>query len=156
MSIDYELAGWFPFTDPAAEAIRLVADVLGAPSGDSRIEWKGLVVYAVPPEDDELDQLRHYLGFDANLSLMFVPYGGEEQFMRAHGAMLRCAAALAIRGVRGLLFVDYGADASVILRMEDGRLTLNEAWEGWRQDPGLLAAVPEPYERERLTFAHHE
>jgi hypothetical protein len=156
MSIDYELAGWFPFDDPGAEAVRVAAGVLGAPAGTTRIEQDGLVVHAVPPDDDdELDTMRRYLGFDANLTLVFALYGRDDQLNRAQVDMLRCAAELGRRGVRALLFADYGADDSVILRIEGGEVTLNEAWTDWRDDdPDVAAAIRQPYTKERLGFAH--
>jgi hypothetical protein len=66
---------------------------------------------------------------------------------------LRSVAALGRRGVRGLLFGDYGSDESLILELDDGRLTLNESWAGWRGEPDLRSAVPQPYRVSALTFA---
>lgn len=133
-----------------------MAGVLGAPDGVTRIERGGLVVHAVPPEDDdELAMMRRYLGFDANLTLVFALYGGDEQLNRAQVDMLRCAAELGRRGVRGLLFADHGADDSVILRVGGGEVTRNEAWTGWRDDdPDVAAAIGQPDPKRRLGFAH--
>jgi hypothetical protein len=153
MSIDYELAGVFPFADAAGEAMRTVAEVLGAPIGTGRIQHGGLVVHPITPDDDERDELRGHLGFDPDLSLVFVPYGDDDQVAQAQRAMLRAVAALGRRRVRGLLFGDYGDDESLILRIDDDGLTLNDTWPGWRGGTDLRAAVPQPYDVRALTFA---
>jgi hypothetical protein len=153
MSIDYVLAGWFPFERPADDALAIVAELAGPPV-DQRIQQAGLMVYPVPPEADELPMMRRYLGFEPNLSLIFAPYGDDDQLAEAQRTMLRSAALLARRGVRGLLFDDYGPAESLILKLENGRLTLNESWLGWQGPPHLMSAVPEPYETQHLTFAN--
>ena len=153
MSIDFEFAGWFPFEDPADEAMRIVTESLKAPATSSTIERDGLRVYADVPEADEQVEIRRHLGFDGNLTLLFTPYGPDDVFAEGQRAMLRSVAALGRRGVRGLLFGDYGSDESLILSVGDGRLTLNESWSGWQGQPDLKAAVPRPYETSTLTFA---
>jgi hypothetical protein len=153
MSIDYEFAGWFPFADPADAAMRILAEVLGAPATTSTLEHQGLRVVADVPEPDEQEEIRKYLGFDGNLTLLFTPYGADDLFAEGQRAMLRSMAALGRRGVRGLLFGDYGSDESLILALDNGRLTLNESWTGWHGPPDLKAAVPQPYETSSLTFA---
>ena len=153
MSLDYEFAGWFPFDNPAEEAMQTVADEIGAPPGP-RIQHGGLRVYPLEPDPNELPMMRRYLGFEPHLSLVFAPYGPDETFTNGQRSMLRAAAALARRGVRGLLFGEYGADASLILQSEDGRVTLNSTWSDWKGPPDLKSAIPEPYDWQPLTFAH--
>ena len=152
MSIDYEFAGSFPFQDTTDEAIRVVAEVMGVTATSPVIEHGGLRVYAEVPEDDERREIRRHLGFDANLTLLFTPYGSDDSRTEGQRAMLRSVAALARRGVRGLLFGDYGSDESLILRSGGGGLTLNESWVGWHGPPDLRSAVPEPYETQPLSF----
>ena len=152
MSIDYEFAGWFPFQDPADEAMRVVADVMGVPAASTTIQHGGLRVYADVPEDDERREIRRHLGFDANLTLLFTPYGPDDALTEGQRTMLRSVAALARRGVRGLLFGDYGSDESLILRSGDEGLVLNESWIGWQGPPDLRSAIPEPYSTELLSF----
>jgi hypothetical protein len=154
MSIDYEFAGWFPFQDPADEAARVVAEAMGAPAVSSTIQHGGLRVYVDVPDDDELRQIRKHLGIDANLTLLFTPYGPDDLLTEGQRAMLRSVAALARHGVRGMLFGDYGSDESLILRSDGGGLTLNETWIGWRGPPDLTSAITEPYETATLTFVH--
>jgi len=156
MSIDYELAGWFPFEAPSDEAMRIVAEILGSPSTTSTIEHGGLRVQADVPELDEQQEIRRHLGFDGNLTLLFTPYGAEDLFAEGQRAMLRAVAALGRRGVRGMLFGDYGSDESLILQLANGRLTLNESWIGWDGQPDLKAAVPQPYETSSLTFRQEQ
>ena len=152
MSIDYEFAGWFPFEHPADEAMRTVAQVLEVTPASPTLEHGGLRVHADIPDPDEQAEIRRHLGFDGNLTLLFTPYGAGELVAEGQRAMLRSVAALGRRGVRGLLFGDYGSDESVILQISEGRLVLNESWIGWRGHPDLRSAVPEPYGTARLTF----
>jgi hypothetical protein len=126
---------------------------LRAPVTTPTIEHGGLRVYADVPEPDEQEEIRRHLGFDGNLTLLFTPYGADDLFAEGQRAMLRSMAALGRRGVRGVLFGDYGSDESLILALNNGRLTLNEAWLGWQGPPDLKSAVPQPYETSSLTFA---
>jgi hypothetical protein len=132
--------------------MRSVADEIGAPTGP-RIQHGGLRVYPVEPEADEIPMMRRYLGFEPQLSLVFAPYGPDDEFTGGQRNMLRAVAALARRGTRGLLFGEYGADASLILRTENGQVTLNSTWSDWEGPPDLKSAVPEPYDQQPLTFA---
>lgn len=144
-SIDYEFAGWFPSDDPVTDAMAVVADVIGAPNVSDTVEHGGLRVFADVPEDDERRELRELLGFEANLTLLFTPYGPDELFTHGQRAMLRSVAALSSRGVRGMLFGDLGSDESLILRADGTGLTLNESWIGWQGPPDLKPDIPSGY-----------
>ncbi len=55
----------------------------------------------------------------------------------------------ATSGSRGVFVEDYSPHA-IILAFQDGRITLNQDWEGWRLWPEVLEVIPQPRRIESL------
>jgi hypothetical protein len=159
MSTDYELQGWFPFPTPGQAAVEHVAAVLDAPisldlKGNPTFRVDSLLVHGVTPKtDDERRSARAALGFDVNLTVVFADYsrGEDARMLQAVGNMVRSVLSLAtLPGLRAVLIEEERRDDLVLLAIDEGRVTLNREFEGWRVWPEVLAVIPEPHHFESL------
>lgn len=163
MSTDYELQGWFPFADPGAGAVEHVAAVLGATvsadvKGKPTFRVDSLLVYGFEPQrEDDRSSARTALGFDINLTLVFADYsrGEDARMIRAVQNMVRSVLSLAaVPGTRAVLIEEERRDDLVMLSIDDGRVTLNQEFEGWALWPEVLTVVPRPHHFESLHILH--
>jgi hypothetical protein len=159
MSTDYELQGWFPFDEPVKATIEHVAAVLGAPvstdvKGNPTFRLDSLLVYSYEPKrEDDRTSARAALGFDINLTLVFADYsrGENTRMIRAVQNVIRSVLSLAtVPGLRAVLLEEERRDDLLLLGIDDGRVTLNQEFEGWALWPEMLAVVPEPQHFESL------
>jgi hypothetical protein len=159
MSTDYELQGWFPFDEPGPETVQHVAAVLGEAvsvdlKGKPTFRSDSLLVYSFEPRrEDDRDTARAALGFDINLTLVFADYsrGEDTRMIRAVQNMVRSVLSLAaVPGLRAVLIEEERRDDLLLLSIENGKVTLNQAFEGWSLWPEVLAVVPEPHHFENL------
>jgi hypothetical protein len=154
MSTDYELQGWFPFDDPGPAAVEHVAAVLDATvsvdvKGKPTFRADSLLVFSFEPKrEDDRELARAALGFDINLTLVFADYsrGEDTRMIRAVQNMIRSVLSLAaVPGLRAVLIEEERRDDLVLLKIDDGQVTLNNKFEGWTLWPEVLAIVPEPH-----------
>jgi hypothetical protein len=158
MTFDYSLLGQFPLDDPEVAVIDRVAAVLGSPvmrspDGSPRINWDGLLVYAVEPDDEDRSLTRESFGFENNLTLVFVDlsHGDGDMVVRASQNELKVVYDLAaLPGFRAVLIADY-SDEAFLASIQDGQVTLNkDYWEPWEAAPEVLAFIPQPHRMESL------
>jgi hypothetical protein len=154
MSTDYELQGWFPFDDPGAGAVEHVAAVLGATvsinlQGNPTFRSDSLLVHSFEPKrEDDRATARGELGFDINLTLVFADYsrGEDARMIFAVQNVMRSVVSLAkVPGMRAVLIEEERRDDLIMVEIEDGQVTLNQDFEGWRLWPEMLADVPQPH-----------
>ena len=150
MAEEYKLLAHLPFADPETEAIRRMAAALGVPvsqgpEGAPEINTADFLIYGFMPDDVDRRAVTDLYGLGINLTLVFTdPVDERLAGSPVAATMMKLAQTLAaIDGARGVIVAEYTADA-IILRFQDGQVTLNQDWEGWQSLPGVLAAVPEP------------
>jgi hypothetical protein len=139
-----------PSRGDAGHALQRVADALGETTSDpdvAPVVYRGdLAVYAVEADDGARAASTRSLGFAVDVTLAMVDVGqSSSDRMRAVFAdVLR--AVLAFAGAEGTqaALIEELNDDSLILRIDDGRLTLNERWPGWLVWPEVVSVVPEP------------
>jgi hypothetical protein len=157
MSNEVELLLHLPAESPELAGIESVAGVLGAPVVDDpgqspRVRTDGLLVYGVRADDDDRELAHNLFGLDINLTLVFVnlALGDTAGMIRVEQSIMKVMLNFAaVPGCRGVYVEDYASDA-VILRFEDGTVTLNRDWEGWALWPEVLQIIPEPRRLEKL------
>jgi len=85
-------------------------------------------------------------GFEVDVTLALIDVGqsSSDRMRTVFTDVLRTA--LVFTGVPGThaALIEELNDDSLILRIDDGRLTLNERWPGWLVWPEVLSLVPEP------------
>jgi len=159
MSTDYELQGWFPFDEPVKATVEHVAAVLDAPvstdmRGNPTFRSDSLLVYSYEPKrEDDRASARRALGFDINLTLVFADYsrGEDTRMIRAVQNVIRSVLSLAtLPGLRAVLIEEERRDDLLLLGIDEGRVTLNQEFQGWALWPEVLAVVPEPHHFESL------
>jgi hypothetical protein len=158
MSLEYEFLLSLP--SPASEqaVMQQVSALLDVPvvpdaEGSPRVEGDGLLVYSLTP--DELDKPvgRRMFDLDVDLSLVFVNLvrGDDAKYVRAEQNVLRVVLHFAeVAGARAVLVHDYSPDA-IILKVQDGRLIINQDWDGGAAWPEILEVIPLPHRVERLS-----
>jgi len=152
---EYKLLAYLPFADPETEAITRMATALGVPvsqgpEGAPEINTAQFLIYGFLPDDVDRRAVTDLYGLDSNLTLVFTD-PVDEQLVDSPVAqsMMRLAQTLAaVDGARGVIVADYTVDG-IILRFQNGKVTLNQDWDGWQTLPGVLEAIPEP-----RTMAH--
>jgi hypothetical protein len=152
---EYKILAYLPFADPETEAITRMAAALGAPvsrgpEGAPEINTAELLIYGFVPDDVDRQAATDLYGLDSNLTLVFTdPVDEQLTGGPVAQSMMKLAQTLAaLDGARGVIVADYTADA-IILRFQNGQVTLNQGWDGWQTLPGVLETIPEP-----RTMAH--
>jgi hypothetical protein len=136
--------------DPTSPALGRVAEALGVPlvtdAGDLRV--RGSDVHVRAAEVGRANALpTRMFGFDVDVVLAFTDIGRSSPRRRARvytDVVRATLAATDVVGAHGVLFEDFDDD-SLILRVDGGRLTLNDRWPGWRAWPEVLDVIPAPH-----------
>jgi hypothetical protein len=115
-------------------------------AGDLRVQGSDVHVRAVEVGRANALPTRMF-GFDVDVVLAFTDIGRSSQRRRAQvytDVVRATLAATDVVGAHGVLFEDFDDD-SLILRVDGGRLTLNDRWPGWRAWPEVLDVIPAPH-----------
>jgi hypothetical protein len=139
-----------PPHDAAEHVLRRAADALGEAITDpdvAPVVYRGdLAGYAFDADAGGRTRSTRALGFgaDAMLALVDVGQSSSDRMRAVFADVLR--AVLAFTGVAGTqaVLLEELNDDSLILRIDDGRLTLNERWPGWLVWPEVVSVIPEP------------
>lgn len=148
MSHEYLFPIALPARDDAGHALQRAADALGERISDpdvAPVVYRGdLTVYAVEADDGGRAASRRSLGFGVDVTLVLVDVGqsSDARMRAAFADVLRTV--LAFTGVPGThaAMIEELNDDSLILRIDDGALTLNERWPGWLVWPEVVSLVP--------------
>jgi hypothetical protein len=114
-----------------------------------------LSVHAVVADADARAASVRSVGFEVDVTLALTDLGhsSSDRMMRTFRDVLRVVLAFAgVAGMRALLLEEV-TDDSLILRIDDGDLTLNDLWPGWLVWPEVLCAIPEPHRYASLTLS---
>ena len=150
MSHEYLFPIALPPHDAAEHVLRRAADALGEAITDADVApvvHRGdLAVYAFEADAGGRATSTRALGFgaDAMLALVDVGQSSSDRMRTVFADVLRAVLAFAgVAGTHAALLEELNDD-SLILRIDDGRLTLNELWPGWLVWPDVVSVVPEP------------
>jgi hypothetical protein len=151
MSEEYKLLAQLPFADPEPDAISRIAANLTqpvslGPEGAPEVNTTSFLIYGFVPDDVDRQAAADLFDLDTNLTLVITDPDEAEQLVATPIAQSMTKIALLLAAVseaRGIIVTDY-TPGSIILRFENGQVTLNQDWEGWRTMPEALAVIPEP------------
>ena len=149
MSHEYLLPIALPSPDDAAVALRRVADALGETVSDPDVApavYRGdLTVHAVAADAEGRSASSRSLGFAVDVTLVLTDLGqsSSERMRAVFADVLRAVLAFTVEGTHAALIEEL-TDDSLILRIDDGDLTLNESWPGWLVWPEVQSVVPAP------------
>jgi hypothetical protein len=152
---DYYMHGCFPFAELESDIVAQAGKVLGVPV--TELDWglqvsdDGLFVSADLPENaEDIASTASLVGFRCNASIAFqdASYSDAEMVIRVNRNVVRVAASFAAwPPLRAVLLEE---DSVPVMEIENGKVTLNQDWDGWSVWPEALAAVPQPYEKRSL------
>jgi len=151
MSEEYKLLAQLPFADPEPEAIQRIAAHLEmpvslGPEGAPEVNTDAFLIYAFLPDDVDRKAATDLFALDTNLTLVFTDPDEPERLAPSPVATTMTKIGLLLAAVytaRGIIVTDY-TPSSIVLRFENGQVTLNQDWDGWRTMPEALAVIPEP------------
>jgi hypothetical protein len=150
MSEEYKLLANLPFADPEPEAIQRIAAHLEmpvslGPEGAPEVNTDAFLIYAFVPDDVDRKAATDLFALNTNLTLVFTDPEREELTRTPVATTMTKIGLLlaAVYGARGIIITDY-TPSSIVLRFENGQVTLNQDWDGWRTMPEALATIPEP------------
>jgi hypothetical protein len=156
MPDDLELLIRTRVEDPLEGALVRVANLLGTSvetdsDGLRGVRVDGLLVYGVVPDEEDRRIARRIFDLDSNLTLVFVDLSadGGESMIRVQQNIMRVVLGMVADASTGVLIEDYSPGA-IVLAFTDGRVTLNQDWDGWRLWPEVLEVFPSPHHLESL------
>jgi hypothetical protein len=119
---------------------------------DGYIQTDALLIRGVQADDDDRELVQELFGLKINVTLVFVESSGGDNgiLVQAMQDIMKASVLLAVvDGVRGVPIDDYNSE-SIILGIQDGRLTLNRDWDGWSLWPEVLSVIPQPHRLESM------